>query len=120
MKTYANFLFLFLLFLFFQKVSKSRSSLRSPVCSIAHIPADSDDQEKNHLEEKPPPAAVLLAAAPPVDLLLLLLLLAALGQGRLPRFGSGTLRGVSDVHVECFQRDDVVIIVQFARLGAEA
>lgn len=99
--------------------SKSRSPLRSPVRSIADIPANNHDQQKNHLEEKPPPAAVLLAAAPPVDLLLRLLL-AALGQGRFPRFGSGTLRGVSDVHVECLQRDNVVVVVQLTRLGAKA
>ena len=104
-------------------MSKSRSSVRSPVRGVAHIPSNNHDQKNDHFQEKPPPAAVLLAAASSVHLLLLLLLLlllAALGHGRFPRFGSGTLRSISDVHVERLERDDVVVVVQFARLGAEA
>lgn len=46
--------------------------------------------------------------------------LAALRRGRFPGFGSGGLRRIPHVHVERLERDDVMIVVQLPRFGAEA
>lgn len=86
-----------------------RASFRCPVHSIPNIPTPYHDPEQHDFEEEPSPASPLLVPARIVRLRLSLLFAAS----RCPR----VLPYVQIIRVD---RDDVVVVSEFARMRAES